>query len=190
MGTLSGRAAGGPLGERAAIPNRPPAWYALNVKRNHERRVAEHLCVKSVTSFLPLTESPRSRRPRSGAALEPLFPGYLFVRLDDRGRSPGSWHTARWTSGVLRILGADGIPTPIPDEVVEAIQERVNECGYVRREAPFPPQARVRFHGGPLGGLEALFERPMSRSGRVRVLMTLLGRETAVEVDVLDLDCA
>lgn len=176
--------------DRAIVARRLPAWYALHVKRNNEHRVVERLTLKSVQTFLPLIESVRSRRRRHGAPLDPLFPGYLFVRMGGVEESPGRWHAVQWTPGVRLILGTDGIPVPILGGVVEGIQERVREYGFVRRGIPFQPRARVRFGTGPMSGLEALFEHPMSGSGRVRVLMSLLGRQTGIEVDALDLEDA
>jgi transcriptional antiterminator RfaH len=177
-------------GESTIIESRSPAWYALSVKRNNERHVVEQLTSKSIPAFLPLIELTRTRKRRHRPVLEPLFPGYLFIRMECIEENPRSWHAVRWTPGVLLVLGTEGIPTPIATGVVEAIHERVSERGYVRPGIPFHPHARVRFRSGVLVGLDALFEGPTSRSGRVRVLMSLLGRQTGIEVDLLDLECA
>ena len=174
----------------AHSPTRSPDWYVLHVKRNHELRVVQHLTLKSVPAFLPLIEADRSRRRRPGITLEPLFPGYLFVPMEHCEGGLEDWHTVQWTPGVRLILGTDGTPVPVPGDVMVAIQERVSEYGFVRRGEPFQPCARVRFRTGPLVGLDALFEECLSRAGRVRVLMTLLGRQTRIEVDALDLECA
>ena len=50
----------------------------------------------------------------------------------------------------------------------------------------YPPGTRVRIRRGPLEGLEAIFDRPMSRAGRVRVLLDLLGQQRRTEVDEVD----
>ncbi len=171
-------------------PIRSQDWYALQVRRNHEHRVVQHLTLKSIPAFLPLIESVRSRQRRPGLALEPLFPGYLFVRMESTGEDVGDWHPVQWTPGVRLILGTDGIPVPIPGDVIAAIHERVREHGFAPRRDPFQPGSRVRFQRGPLSGIDALFEGSLSRSGRVRVLMMLLGRQTRIEVDALDLECA
>jgi transcriptional antiterminator RfaH len=174
----------------SVIINSPPAWYVVHVKRHSEFRVVKHLTSESIPTFLPLVESIRARQRRRSALLEPLFPGYLFVRMERVANSPNDWHVVRWTPGVRLILGSEGTPMPVPGGVVEGIQERVSEYGFVRPGIPFQPRTRVRFRTGPLIGLEALFEHQISRPGRVRVLMMLLGQQTAVEVDTLDLECA
>jgi len=170
--------------------SRSPAWYALYVKHNSEHWVAQHLTLKSIPTFLPLIEAARWRRGRQGAALDPLFPGYLFIRMAGVEENPQSWNAVQWTPGVRLILGTDGVPVPLPGDVVENIQERVGEHGFIRLGIPFRPGSRVRFRSGPLTGLEALFAGAMSRSERVRVLMTLLGRQTDLEVDARDLEDA
>src|SRR5690349_13734607 len=96
------------------------AWYALHVKPHAERRVSDHLSLKPIPTFLPLIETIRSRRTRRLAVLEPLFPGYLFVHLDCVDTDP-RWQAVRWTPGVRRVLGTEGNPGPIPDDVMAAI---------------------------------------------------------------------
>ena len=175
----------------ALSPSGSPAWYALHVKVRREHHVRDHLTSQSILTFLPLIEAVRCGRGcRRLTVLEPLFPGYLFVHMDSTTSDPAGWQTVRWTPGVRRILGADATPVPVPREAVEAIQTRVSERGFACLGIPFPPRSRVRFCAGPLAGLEAVFERPMSRLGRVRVLMTLLGRQAGLEVDALDLEDA
>lgn len=165
-------------------------WYAVQAKRHNETRVIRNLSQQVIPTFLPLVEVVRHRRGRRLALLEPLFPGYLFVRLEPMEVNPGLWHAVRWTPGVRSILGTEGAPVAVPDGVVEAINDRVRDLGFVRPGAPFAPNARVLVRRGPLAGLEAVFDRPLSPAGRVRVLMQLLGRQRPVEVDALDLELA
>lgn len=167
------------------------AWYAVQVKRQSEHRVAWRLGMTPVSTFLPLMESVR-RRHRGGVTtrLEPLFPGYLFVQMQAVEVDPHYWHIVRWTPGVRRILGTDETPVPMPSEAIEALQIRVQELGFVRPGVRFAPGSRVRIRSGPLVGLEAIFERPTSKKGRVRVLLELLGQVGPAEVDESSLDAA
>lgn len=164
-------------------------WYAVQVKRHEEHRVVRYLAMKSIPTFLPLMESFR-RRPRGAARLEPLFPGYLFIQLPAIDRNPGRWHIARWTPGVRRFLGAEHTPVPVPAEAMETIRARVQELGFVRPGSRFTHGTRVRICSGPLAGLEAIFDRPISREGRVLVLLELLGQLGRAEVNHLDLESA
>ena len=164
-------------------------WYVVQVKRYEEHRVLRHLAMKAVPTFLPLIESFR-RRGRGGARLEPLFPGYLFVQLEALELNPGHWHIARWTPGVRRILGTEHTPVPMPAVAMETIRAQVRELGFVRPGARFTSGARVRIRSGPLAGLEAIFDRPISREGRVLVLLELLGQLGRAELNDLDLESA
>ena len=168
----------------------PPAdWYAVQVKRCEEHRVVRHLAMRAIPTFLPLMES-IGRRVRSGTRLEPLFPGYVFVQLPAPETDAGNWYAVRWAPGVRRILGTEGSPVPMPADAIEAIRARVRDLGFVRPGARFSPGTRVRIRSGPLAGLEAIFDRPISRTGRVLVLLELLGQVGRTEVDQFDLESA
>ncbi len=171
-------------------PQSAPAWYAVQVKPHREVRVHRHFAIKAIPSFLPSIEVVRFSRRRPAARLEPLFPGYLFVHLAPLERNPSCWHAVRWNPGVRLILGTGDRPVPIPDEVIAAIQARVRDLGFIRPASRFDRGARVVIRSGPLAGLEAVFDRPMSRDGRVRVLLEFLGQQRAVEVDEVDLESA
>jgi len=165
-------------------------WYVVQVKPRQEARVVRHLALSAIITFLPYVEV--SRRHRSGKAkyLEPLFPGYLFTRLAPVSRVPATWNAVRWAPGVLRILAIGSTPVPVPEDMVEAIGRQTSEHGFVRLPSPLVNGARVRVRSGPFEHLEAVFDRPLSRSGRVRVLLELLGQRTSVEIDEEYLDPA
>jgi transcriptional antiterminator RfaH len=176
--------------ERGGVLRLELAWYAVQVKRHDEQRVVRALALRGIPSFCPTIEVMRHYRTRRVTKLEPLFPNYLFVQMAPVPVNPGGWCVVRWTSGVRCVLGTDDLPIPVPDEVIRAIQARVRDLGFVRPSPRFSAGSRVRFRHGPLVGLEAVFERGMSKTGRVRVLLSLLGQPRGVAVDELDLDPA
>jgi transcriptional antiterminator RfaH len=165
-------------------------WYAVQAKSHNEARVLHHLARRTIPAFLPLIEVIRRYPSRRISRLEPLFPGYLFVQLESMDCNPSCWNTVRWTPGVKSILGTEDAPVPVPDPVIDAIQTRVRDLGFVRPGLRFKPNDRVLIRRGPLAGLEAIFDEPLSRYGRVRVLLGLLGQERRVQVDVADLELA
>src|SRR3990172_11920290 len=75
-------------------------WYVIQAKPRQEGRVVRHLALAALPTFLPFIEVTRRRRSVRAACLEPLFPGYLFIRLAPLHREPAAWHTVRWTPGV------------------------------------------------------------------------------------------
>ena len=165
-------------------------WYAVQAKSHNETRVLNHLTQRIIPAFLPLIEVIRRYGSRRLTRLEPLFPGYLFVQLECLECNPSRWDTVRWAPGVRSILGFEGTPTPVPDSVVDAIKIEVQDLGFVRPGLRFGRNDRVLIRRGPLAGLEAVFERPLSGSGRVQVLMYMLGQQRRVQVDQVDLELA
>ena len=158
-------------------------WYVIQAKPRQEGRVVRHLALAALSTFLPFIEVTRRRRSVRTPCLEPLFPGYLFIRLAPLNRQPGPWNTVRWTPGVSRILSTGLTPVPVPEEFVEEIENRMSEHGFVRLASPLVNGAKVRVRSGPFEDLEAVFDRPLSRSGRVRVLLQLMGQPTSVDID-------
>ena len=165
-------------------------WYAVQAKSHNETRVLHHLTQRIIPAFLPLIEVVRHYGSRRFTRLEPLFPGYLFVRLEPLDCNPIHWDRVRWAPGVKSILGSEGAPTSVPDSVIDAIKTRVQDLGFVRPGLRFGRDDRVLIRRGPLSGLKAVFERPLSGSGRVQVLMHMLGQQRRVQVDAVDLESA
>jgi transcriptional antiterminator RfaH len=165
-------------------------WYVVQVKPRQETRVIRHLALSAIITFLPYVEVARRRASGKAKYLEPLFPGYVFTRLAAPDRVPASWSLVRWAPGTVRILAVGSIPVPVPENIMEAIGNQTSEHGFVRLPSPLVRGARVRVCSGPFEDLEAVFDRPLSRSGRVRVLLELLGQRTNVEVDEDNLEPA
>jgi len=160
-----------------------PQWFVVQVKPRQEGQVLRRLALGAISAFLPFIEVARRRSAIRRKGLEPLFPGYLFVRMLPVHEEPSAWTRLRWTPGIVRILGSGETPVPVPEELVGTIQERTKELGFVRLPSPLTGGMRVRLRSGPFQDLEAVFDRPLSRAGRVRVLLQLLGQPRPVEVD-------
>ena len=92
-------------------------WYALRVKTGQEKIAAIMARNKGFEEFLPLHASRRRWSDRIKAIEVPLFPGYLFCRLDAEKRLP-----LLTMPGVMYFVGIGKIPAPIEDVEIEAIQ--------------------------------------------------------------------
>ncbi|MCB9139502.1 MAG: transcription/translation regulatory transformer protein RfaH [Caldilineaceae bacterium] len=115
--------------------------------------------------------------------LMPLFPGYLFVRLDLA--HPDSYRINQ-TPGVIRLVGFGRQALPVPEAVIDALRQRVeqvNAQGGIAAHS-FKVGDRVRLTDGPLEGLEALFQGPLTPSQRVDVLLEFMGRLQTVKVEI------
>lgn len=160
-------------------------WFVAQTGGRAEQRACEFLNQKAVTTYLPRLLVHRRHGSRRWQALEPLFPGYVFVQFEPR---PDNIYRVRWTPGVVRLLGDGEEPIPISDEVVEYLQGREGPQGFIMRGRPLVPGQRVRFKSGPFSMLEGIIERPATRVDRVRVLLSLVNTVVAVEVDADVLD--
>jgi transcription antitermination factor NusG len=146
------------------------AWYCLRTRPCAEYRVARNLERVGVEVFFPRV---LTARPRRGYADSPLFPGYLFVRLD-LGGVEGSPLRVPGARGLVRFGGG---PAPVPEEVVEALRRRVEEVngggGLWRRYAP-GEEVLVRM--GPGEVVARVLTAPSSPRQRVALLVHFLGR--------------
>ncbi|MGD0407345.1 MAG: hypothetical protein ABSB10_11925, partial [Candidatus Bathyarchaeia archaeon] len=110
--------------------------------------------------------------------LKPLFPSYIFGKFELEQDYP----LVRWARGVKKVLGFGGYPVHVSEEVIELIKERTDENGIVKKTHHFEPNDVVRIKTGPLRELCGIFDRWVSDSERVRVLLNLIGYQPAVEL--------
>lgn len=126
---------------------------------------------RSIDIYLPLLKRRR---------VQPLFPGYLFLRINCRS---DEHLRSRSAPGVSYILSVDGVPIPVPDGLIEEIRRRVDRENRLGPAARFAPGDRVVVTSGPFRDVEAIFDRALTPQGRCLVLMAILGRLTRVELD-------
>lgn len=155
-------------------------WFVAQTGMRAEQRACDFLSQKAVATYLPRLLVHRRHGSRRWQALEPLFPGYIFAGFVP---TPDMIYRARWTPGIARLLGDEGIPTPVPDQVVRYLQDREESRGFIVSSHALVPGTRVRLRSGPFAMLEGIIERPAVRSDRVRVLLSLVNMSVAVEVD-------
>jgi len=152
-------------------------WFALQVKSRYETIVAAHLGGKGYEWFLPLYKSRRRWSDRFKELEQPLFPGYVFCRLDLSKRLP-----VLVTPGVMLIVGAGKMPLSIDDAEISAIQ-RVVESGLRSEPWQFLQVGqRVTVNDGPLCGLDGIVAEIRGRH-RLVLSVTLLRRSIAVQVE-------
>jgi transcriptional antiterminator RfaH len=110
----------------------------------------------------------------------PAFPRYVFVALDlDRDR----WRSVNGTIGVQRLVMAVDRPLPVPSGVVETLMQSVDRDGSLTFTSALLPGSRVRLASGPFAD-ELGILNTLDASGRVEVLLELLGGSVRVKTDV------
>jgi transcription antitermination factor NusG len=152
-------------------------WFALRVKSSNEKRVATILRNKGYEEFVPFYQPRRVRSDPIKQAGLPLFPGYVFCRLDPQYRLP-----ILITPGVLHFVGIGRTPAPIEDGEIRAIQSAV-QSGLPAEPCTFLEVGQlVRLEDGPLSGLEGLCIE-VRKQHRIVVSVPLLKRSIAVEIE-------
>jgi transcription antitermination factor NusG len=152
-------------------------WYAVYTVPQNEKSAVKHLDLRDVESFLPICETVRvwKNRQRVKTTL-PLFPSYLFVRID-----PAERVKVLQTPGVLQIIGNGRNLIPLEDTEVEFLRS-----GFHGRKAePYSELVvgeRVRIKAGMMQGLEGTLVRKPS-SLRFVLTLSLINQHAAVEVD-------
>ncbi|MFZ0964591.1 MAG: UpxY family transcription antiterminator [Terriglobia bacterium] len=157
-------------------------WYALHTYPRHEKRVNEGLGSRAIESFLPLYEV--MHRWKNGLRVRvelPLFPGYLFVRIDPRQRVK-----ALSLPGAIAMVGSASGPWALPDAEIVSLRAQLQS----RKFEPYPYLTvgqKVRIKAGPLAGLTGFLVR-QSAGLRVVLSMDLIRQAAAVEVDADDVE--
>jgi transcriptional antiterminator RfaH len=153
-------------------------WYAIQTKPRHEAQVEKKLRDLNVEIFLPWIRMRRRVGTRYRWVLEPLFPGYLFCRLDLvlAGKS------ARYSPGVRDFVRFGTHIPEISADVVEGLMARCPEGVALVGPPPLQKGQPVVIREGPLSGLEAVFEQEMAGKERIAVLLEFLGRQTRLIV--------
>ncbi len=174
--------------KRVAPPN--AKWYVVHTYSGHENKVSANLKQRIETMKLadkifdivvPTRNIVTVKHGKKEEQKEKIFPGYILVKmvLDDE-----SWLAVRTTQGVTAFVGAGNKPTPISETEVGTILK------FMAMEAPkykttFSMGEAVKIVDGPfadfLGTIDAIDEE----KGKVKVLVSIFGRETPVELDFL-----
>jgi transcription antitermination factor NusG len=152
-------------------------WFALQVRTKHEVGVSEFLRGRGYQPFLPLYRSRKVWSDRIKVVEAPLFPGYLFCRVNLQDRLP-----VLTTPGVIRIVGYNRLPIPVDETEINAIQTIVSS-GLPHQPWPFLRVGdQLEIESGPLKGLRGILVE-MRGAHRLVLSVTLLHRSVAVEID-------
>lgn len=153
------------------------SWFALRVKSRTEKVVSTIARNKGFEEFLPVYQSRRRWSDRFKSVEMPLFPGYVFCRLNPEFRLP-----LLTIPGVMSFVGIGKVPVPIDETEIAAIQAAVG-AGLSAEPYPFLEVGqRVRLAEGPLTGLEGLLVE-VRKQQRLVVSVSMLKRSVAVVID-------
>ncbi len=185
-----------PEAERPPAEGEPKAaWYVVHTYSGYENKVEANLRqrIKSMGMenkifdiVIPTEEEVELREGQRRTVQRKIFPGYILVRmiLDDE-----SWQVVRNTPGVTGFVGSGNRPVPLSDEEVKAILSRMRRA---EEERPirigFKKGETVRIIDGPFADFTGVVDEIYPEKGKVRVLVSIFGRETPLELDLLQVE--
>lgn len=165
-------------------------WYVVHTYSGHEANVARTL-IQRVQAlnlenrffeiFLPTQEKIQIKQGKREKVNEKVFPGYMLVRmiLDD-----DSWFAVRSTQGITGFVGTGNKPTPISPSEVEAIR-KFSQQAAPKHKATFSVGEAIRISDGPFSDFLGTVDSIDEERGKLKVLVSIFGRETPVELDFL-----
>jgi transcriptional antiterminator RfaH len=164
------------INEKDEIASR--SWYIVHTKPGNEFRAENNLVSQEIEAFLPLLEVFQDSHGKIVQKIKPLFPNYLFAKLD----IDAHYYKVKWTRGVNKILGVGSEPIAISERVIETIKARMGENNLVTLDEGLEEGNVIQFTSGPFKDLMGIFDKKMSDGKRVRVLLNLIGVDVPVQV--------
>ena len=152
-------------------------WYALQHKPSQGDRALTHLQNQDIACFYPKITVEKIKAGKRTKKLEPLFPGYLFVNLE---QTDPTWAKLRSTRGVLRIVGFANKPAPIGDDVIQHIKDSLDS---VAQQGGIKPGQAVQLNEGPFEGINAIFQA-YDGEARAIVMINFMQKQQEVRVPV------
>ena len=175
------------MSETSAASAAERNWYVIHtysgyenkVKTNLERRVESYRMQEQIFDILvPMEEELEIKDGKRKLQKRKVFPGYVLVNMI---MTDNSWYVVRNTPGVTGFVGSGQKPIPLTMAEVDAI---MRQMGLVER-----PRIRVaigdavKVKDGPFSGFVGVVEEISPERGKVKVLVSMFGRETPVELD-------
>lgn len=165
-------------------------WYVLhtysgyedNVKHNLEQRIESFdMRDKIFGVMVPKEKKIKIKNGKRTNIEEKIFPGYVLV---DMMVTDDSWYVVRNTPNVTGFIGSGTTPTPIDQKEIEALLKRVNN-GEPQQKIDVEIAEVVRIVDGPFKNFEGKVSAVDHERGRIKVMVSMFGRETPVELDAL-----
>ena len=160
-----------------ACPEASPCWFALTVRRQHERAAAQQLTVHSLEGYVPLYRTKRRWSDRVKTIELPLFPQYVFCRFSIQDRLK-----VIALPSVSTIVTFGGVPIPITQQEIDTLKRLTSEAFPLMPWPFLRIGQRVRVREGALTGLEGILVREKA-AYRVVVSIEMLHRGVAVELE-------
>ena len=176
-------------------------WYIIHTYSGFERKVAESLKSR-VAAFgldgeiynvlIPTEEVVEVRGGKRVVSQKMFYPGYVLVEMDadDKGKpSDNAWHLVKNTPRVTGFVGSGQNPTPLSDEEVQQIVFKVSTAAdRPKPKLSFEKGESVRINDGPFANFSGVVDDVNADRNTLKVMVTIFGRSTPVELDFLQVE--
>ena len=177
----------------ASTSDDPAKWYIVHTYSGHENKVSKSI-KQRVTSLgfedrifdiiVPTRNVVKVSQGKKESVKEKIFPGYVLVKMI---LTDESWLLIRTTQGVTAFIGAGNKPTPISEKEVEAIQKFMDAEEPLYKTS-FTVGEAVKIVDGPFADFLGTIDDIDDAKGKLKVLVSIFGRETPVELDFLQVN--
>jgi transcriptional antiterminator RfaH len=157
------------------------AWYVVQTQVNAEAKAARNLVRQDFEVYLPRYLKRRSHARKVEKIAAPLFPRYLFVRID---MATQRWRSIQSTFGVSHLVCNGPDPAPVAQQILSSLKAREDAKGYVKLDLRpnFALGTKVRVLAGAFAENLGLFDGQADRD-RIAILLDLLGRKVRVSIE-------
>jgi transcriptional antiterminator RfaH len=157
------------------------AWYVAQTQVNAEARAERNLVRQGFEVYLPRYLKRRSHARKIEKIAAPLFPRYLFVRID---MATQPWRSIQSTFGVARLVCNGQDPAPVAQKFLGSLKAREDEGGYISldQQPKFALGEKVRVLTGAFAENWGLFDGLADRD-RIAILLDFLGRKVRVSIE-------
>jgi transcriptional antiterminator RfaH len=158
------------------------SWYLIHTKPRQEALALTNLSRQGFECYMPMLRLQKIQQRKTALVAEPMFPRYLFIRLDTSGTGQ-SWSPIRSTLGVNQLVRFGGQPAKVDGQLIDLIRSR--EQG-THVHPLFSAGDNVTVADGPFAGLEAIYQNTDAES-RSMILLNILSKPVAMRIDTASL---
>ncbi len=169
-------------------------WYVIHTYSGYENKVkasieerlqAAGLQDRVAQILVPTEEVVEVRRGKKRISPRKFFPGYILIQME---MSEDVWYLIKDTPRVTGFLGGN-VPTPVSEEEVQEIIEQMRgEAAKPKPKVIFSEGESVRVIDGPFSNFTGVVEEVNPERGKVKVMVSIFGRATPVELDFLQVE--
>lgn len=169
------------------------AWYAIHTYSGYEEKVADSITQridavdmadKIFAVMVPKEKQIQIKNGKRKVVDEKIFQGYVLVEMK---LTDETWYIIRNTPGVTGFVGADTTPTPVSESEIRKIKKRMG-VEDPKHQINFSEGEVVNITDGPFKGFEGAISEIDTAKGKLKVMVSMFGRDTPVELDALQVE--